>query len=93
MVSALHAFALGGDREDEEFLKTNPKLSAHISVFDESIAQTECLRWLRELRFKQLEEKPEGDFLNVIKAFVNQTDFLPNDVRMEKSSPSCVNAQ
>ena len=52
-------------------------------MFDEGIALTECLEWLRDLKFRELEEDPEGALLHHVMDFVNQGDFLPSNVRLE----------
>ena len=51
-------------------------------MFEEGIALTECLEWLRDLRFRELEEDPEGVLLHHVMEFVNQGDFLPSNVRL-----------
>jgi AAA domain-containing protein len=50
----------GGDEDYEKLFSTNPRLARHLSVFDESVALTEGLRWLQRLQFKKLEGDPEG---------------------------------
>jgi energy-coupling factor transporter ATP-binding protein EcfA2 len=76
----------GGDAEYEELFTTNPRLARHLSVFKESIALTESLRWLQQLQFKKLEGDPEGDLLDSLKEFINQPGFLPHHARLEKIS-------
>jgi energy-coupling factor transporter ATP-binding protein EcfA2 len=76
----------GGDAEYEELFTTNPRLARHLSVFKESIALTESLRWLQQLQFKKLEGDPEGDLLDSLKEFINQPEFLPHHARLEKIS-------
>jgi hypothetical protein len=61
---------------------TNPTLARHLSTFGEDVALTEAISWLRELKFKQLEQKPEGDLLSKVIAFVNQEGFLPHNARL-----------
>ena len=73
----------GGDREDEESFRSNPKLARHLTLFGENIALTETLNWLQGLRFKELEGDPEGSLLISVKEFINQDDFLPNNVRLQ----------
>jgi energy-coupling factor transporter ATP-binding protein EcfA2 len=76
----------GGDNEAERAFHSNPKLGAHISVFGENVALTETLYWLRELNYKKLEDDPEGELLNHLKAFVNQNGFLPHDIHLRDVS-------
>ena len=76
----------GGDKDYDKLFYSNPKLAAHLSVFGEDVALTECLRWLQELYFKQLEHQPEGDLLDSIKEFVNQSGFLPHQAHLHQIS-------
>ncbi len=52
-------------------------------MFEEGSALTECLEWLRDLKFRELEDDPEGSLLHHVMDFVNQGDFLPSNVRLE----------
>ena len=73
----------GGDaRLGKSFGATSP-LARHLSMFDEGVALTECLEWLRDLKFRALEHDPEGVLLQRVMEFVNQGDFLPSNVRLE----------
>ena len=82
----------GGDKDYEKIFYSNPKLASHLSVFDESVALTESLSWLRELQFQKLESlqrserNPQGDLLDAVKAFVNQPGFLPYDAKLHEVS-------
>lgn len=76
----------GGDQESEKIFSANPRLAAHLSIFGENIALTESLKWLKELKFKQLEQKPEGESLDRVIAFVNQEGFLPHRARLTEIS-------
>ncbi len=51
-------------------------------MFEERIALTECLEWLRDLKFRELEGDLEGALLHHVMEFVNQSDFLPSNVRL-----------
>ncbi len=72
----------GGDKDFEKVFYSNPKLAPHLSVFGESVALTESIQWLQDLKFKQLENNPEGQLLDKITHFVNQPDFLPHKARL-----------
>ena len=72
----------GGDEGSEAIFNSLPRLSAHLSVFGESYALTEALKWLRALKFKSLEHKPEGRLLEQLTAFINQLDFLPHQANL-----------
>ena len=76
----------GGDKDYDKVFFSNPKLAAHLSAFGESIALTESLEWLKELRFKVLEKKPEGQILSQITEFINQDGFLPHQARLANVS-------
>jgi energy-coupling factor transporter ATP-binding protein EcfA2 len=76
----------GGDKDYQDSFKSYPRLTAHLSIFGEKVALTECLDWLQQLRFKQLEKKEEGNLLNSIIQFVNQSDFLPFNARIKDIS-------
>jgi len=72
----------GGNKDNEKIFYSNPRLGRHLSVFGEDVALSEALEWLQSLRFKQLENRAEGDLLNSIFKFINQNDFLPHGVRL-----------
>jgi len=74
----------GGDEHYEKLFATSPRLARHLSVFDESVALTEGLRWLQQLQFKKLEGDPEGALLGPLTEFINQSEFLPHQTRLEK---------
>ena len=76
----------GENKGYEKVIETDPKLARHLTTFDENVGLSEGLSWLRELRFKQLEEEPEGNLLELVKAFVNQDDFLPFGVCLKSVS-------
>lgn len=76
----------GGDKDYEKLFYSNPKLAAHLSVFGENIALTECIRWLQDLQFQKLENRPEGNLLEDIFKFVNQPDFLPHNAELKSIS-------
>lgn len=78
----------GGDSDHDELLSSNPRLAAHLSLFGENIALKEALAWLQELRFKELEQRPEAALLTPIRSFVNQEGFLPFGVRLSEISSS-----
>ncbi len=80
----------GGDKDYDKIFYSNPKLAAHLSVFGEDVALTECLRWLQELQFKKLEKDPEGSILDSIQEFVNQPGFLPHQARLDHISSTGV---
>jgi energy-coupling factor transporter ATP-binding protein EcfA2 len=76
----------GGDKDLEKLFTSHPKLARHLSVFGESVALSEALEWLKFLQFRKLEGEPEGALIEPLTAFVNQSDFLPNDARLHSIS-------
>lgn len=73
----------GGDQAYDRLYYSNPRLAPHLSAFGEDVALAEALRWLRELRVKQLEAGPEGgDLLSPLIDFLNQSRLLPHGARI-----------
>ena len=79
----------GGSSEWDE-LYNNPrftKLAAHLSVFDESVALTEPIKWLKDLNYKSLEKNDESQHtLENLKKLINSEDFLPHNAHLETIS-------
>ena len=80
----------GGDKDYEKVFYSNPRLAAHLSAFGESVALTESIQWLQDLKFKELERSPEGKVLNQITKFINQKGFLPHHARLQNVSSAGV---
>lgn len=76
----------GGDKEYDRLFYSNPRLAAHLSIFGEDVALTEAVRWLQDLQFKKLEKNSEGNLLDDVKEFINQSEFLPHNVRLTNVS-------
>jgi len=78
----------GGDPEFRYMSLRFPKLARYLSIFDERVALTESLEWLRDLKFKALESAsasisdPKHGLLPAIFNFINQEDFLPFHARL-----------
>ncbi|MDE3738604.1 AAA family ATPase [Pseudomonas resinovorans] len=83
----------GGNKEHEKLFYSMPKLSRHLSIFGEDVALSETLSWLQDLHYTLLDEEkkghrsPAGRFLKNLKNFINQDNFLPNDVKLEEINP------
>lgn len=79
----------GGDSKWQEVFK-NPsysKLTAHLSVFDESVALTDVITWLKDLDYKSLEKSSESlEALDNLKKLINSEDFLPHGSKLERVS-------
>lgn len=80
----------GGDAHSEKMFYSMPRLARHLSLFDERVALTECLEWLRSLKFKSLENDAEGSLLGKVRSFLNQSDFLPSGVTLEEVTSKAV---
>lgn len=76
----------GGDPESSKGYYAYPKVGRHLSVFGENVALTECLQWLRTLKHRQLEQGENYRFFDRVKQFVNATELLPYDTRLEDVS-------
>ncbi|MEZ5729390.1 MAG: AAA family ATPase [Burkholderiaceae bacterium] len=91
----------GGDKANERIFFTHKRLGRHLSVFGEDVALTESLEWLKEIRFKDLEQRErlepgqlavsersgEANSLSEsIRGFINQDGFLPFGARLESVS-------
>ncbi|WP_416759018.1 AAA family ATPase [Roseateles sp. So40a] len=80
----------GGDQAFDRLFYSNPRLASHLSAFGEDVALTEGLRWLRDLRVKELEKNvDEAELLQELTSFLNNSDLLPHgaqiaDVRSEE---------
>ena len=74
----------GGDKDYDKIFYSNPKLAAHLSAFGESVALTESIQWLQDLKFKALEAEhsEEARLLHQLMQFVNQDGFLPHQARL-----------
>ncbi|HET7230721.1 MAG TPA: ATP-binding protein [Longimicrobium sp.] len=77
-----------GGTESERIFSSRPRLAAHLSVFGEDIALTECIRWLQDLQLQKL-ENPSADEAHLIDGvvdFVNQPGFLPHHAQIHEIS-------
>lgn len=73
----------GGDQQFDRLFFSNPRLASHLSAFGEDVALTEGLRWLRELRVKQLEQSDDdGELLTKLVTFLNGSSLLPHDAQI-----------
>jgi hypothetical protein len=69
----------GGDQTFDRLFFSNPRLASHLSAFGEDVALTEGLRWLRELRVKQLEKSDsDTELLSRLINFLNHSALLPH---------------
>jgi len=63
---------------------SHPRLARHLSVFGENVALSECLLWLQDLKFKELEEKRTNELLAAVITFINESGFLPHECRIDE---------
>lgn len=69
----------GGDQAYDRLFYSNPRLAPHLSAFGEDVALTEGLRWLRDLRVRELEQSAdEGALLGRLVEFLNGSQLLPH---------------
>jgi predicted ATPase len=76
----------GGNEGWSKVFYAQPKLGAHLSVFEEDVALTESIEWLVRLNYQVLEKKVPSTILNDLKKLVNSTDFLPNGTKLDSVS-------
>ncbi|WP_245279855.1 AAA family ATPase [Rhizobium leguminosarum] len=73
----------GGDQTYDRLYYSNPRLASHLSAFGEDVALTEGLRWLRDLRVKELENDPDqAQLLGPLIDFLNVSQLLPHGARI-----------
>lgn len=77
----------GGNKDWDKVYYANPRAGAHLSVFGEDVALTESLEWLRELKYKELEQNKEATFiLNCLRTFINDGALLPHGSKIDDVS-------
>lgn len=76
----------GASQDAIRLMLNNPKIAAHLSVFDEAVALSESIEWLQRLNYQVLEKRPEGEILHKIRRFINQEDFLPHRAQLKSIS-------
>ena len=80
----------GGNQEYSKLFYSYPRLAAHLSIFGEDVALSEAVEWLKELRYKSLENRLEGELLGPITKFINQEGFLPYQAKLKEISSTGV---
>ncbi len=83
----------GGNSEWDEVYSNSSlaNLAAHLSIFNESVALTEPIKWLKDLNYKTLEKNKESKYtLENLKKLINSEDFLPHNSKLEKISSNGV---
>jgi energy-coupling factor transporter ATP-binding protein EcfA2 len=76
----------GGNKEWEKVYYSNPRSGAHLSVFGEDVALTECVEWLSKLKFESIEEtesqSPAGLILAGLEVLMNNAKLLPHGTKL-----------
>ena len=75
---------LGGDHSYDRLYYSNPRVAAHLSVFDEASSLLEGLTWLRELHVRREDSAQTRALLNSVLSFVNEADFLPHGAKLAR---------
>jgi predicted ATP-binding protein involved in virulence len=73
----------GGNKEKEELFHSHPRLGAHLSIFGEDVALSEALSYIQKLYVQKLEKKPEGEVLEYLIRFINESRLLPHDAQID----------
>lgn len=84
----------GGNSERNNVFDSYPKAGAHLSVFDEDVALSGALEWLKELDYLRLKEKEEYNeqlpdsslVFESLKTLLNGSGLLPDEVRLVRIS-------
>lgn len=74
----------GGDISYERLFFASPRMAGHLSAFNEAVALTEGLRWLSSLRVSSIESGKGDKLLEAILSFINNTDLLPGNAKIEE---------
>lgn len=86
----------GGDPDFRYMSLRFPRLARYLSIFDERVALTESLEWLRDLKFKSLEKVTKSHptagsvLLPAVIGFINQEDFLPFHAHLQEITSDSV---
>lgn len=85
----------GSDAQTQEIIYRQEKVSAHASVFYESIALSNYRSWLKNLDYAANrgtghEAQRAEKLLEYISTFINQEGFLPFNTKLKQISPAAV---
>ena len=74
----------GGEPQMDRLYHSHPRLAPHLSAFGEDVALGECLRWLRDLHVRALEnEINAAEIRDAVISFVNHSNLLPHGARID----------
>lgn len=65
-------------------------LSNHITLFDANYSLSEGVDWLKNLKFEKLDKPSKDNAFDQIIWFINESDLLPNGVRIDEVNPKGV---
>ncbi|MGR6777596.1 AAA family ATPase [Sphaerotilus sulfidivorans] len=69
---------------DMSDLMTAPVIERFVTLFQETASLVEVDRWLRNLNYKRLEQKPEAEATLAIVLELLNNDFLPNQITVDR---------
>lgn len=83
----------GSDAQNQSLMFTSGKVSAHASVFFESVALSNYREWLKNLDYTSSrgtdhEARTAEQLFQHIKEFINQDGFLPFETRLDAIVPT-----
>jgi hypothetical protein len=73
----------GNGMKSTDLRRAYPEVARHLSLFDDDWALSEMVGWLKDLKLDQTANEETVYPLNWIKAFINNSDLLPNGVRLD----------
>ena len=77
----------GGDNEYDKLYHSHPRLAAHLSAFGEDVALSEALEWVKNKKFRALENDANAEKLvDGIMRFVNTSELLPHGALIDDIS-------
>ena len=80
-----------GDRDYDKLYFSHPRLAAHLSAFGEDVALSEALEWIKNARFRALENDQEAsELINGLLKFVNSSELLPHGTKIAEVTSSGV---
>jgi energy-coupling factor transporter ATP-binding protein EcfA2 len=86
----------GGDRIYDRLFVSNRRLAPHLSALGEDVALTEALSWLTSLHIEILQneksaiESQAKSVLDLVKTFINDSNFLPHGARITEITNDAV---
>ena len=83
--SAFGPYRRLGEKDTQQVSSyTDGNLENHITLFDPSYNLTSAIQWLMDLKFEALSTKSEEPIFEKVILFINDSNLLPNSVKIEK---------